>query len=1045
MCKVMRKSFLPLIACLIGFSFSHGQRSVALRTMAMFHGKQPATYALFNPARESKVDFATYVDNAYSLSIRREVLSKLLSESPGIIRLELPDPFNISLDLYQADVFSHSAMIRTNEGNSVTPNPNHRFYRGMIHDDLNSLAIVSIFEDRIQIVYSDASGNKRIQQTDDGSYLAYADKDLLIPKQLDCFTQDIEEDMDNENIEIGSRSTGNCVEVYVECDYKSYLDNGSSVANTEEWVAELWNEVITLYDNEDIPVSVSDVLVYTSTDPFAALNSTSAVLYAFADHIDTLAYDGRLAHLLSTRTLGGGIAFLDVLCSTSIPCAFSASLSTTIVPVPTYSWNVEVVTHEMGHNMGSHHTHACVWNNNNTQIDDCGNQYAANNGQNPEGAACYNPASPIIPASGTIMSYCHLIGGVGINFNNGFGQQPGDRIRNEYNTAQCNTGTCTPPLCTSLTDPLPNAINIDINNDLFWNASSGANGYKLTVGTTPNGSDIMNNVNVGQVTSYNLPNPLPFNTVIYVRITPYNELGDASCAFQSFTTEPNIAPLCTQLTNPQGGATNVPLNAVIHWAHSVGNQTGYKITIGTTPGGGQIANLVNVGNVNFYDPPGYLPHSSTIYVKITPYGVNGDVPGCTIQSFNTIVPVNGDFCNMAINLPCGTSISGNTSMAYPDPEAFNCGTSVDAPGIWFTFVGNGQNTVLSTCSQYGYDIKLNAYSGSCGGLTCVTGNDDYCNTGSLVSFPTTNGTTYYILVQGWNGQVGSFTLARTCYSGPYYCPSQSINASSEWIKTFSLAGFTKESGSSTYSDFTNQTISLSRGATHSLTITPQFAQNARSEYYRVWIDYNKDGDFADAGEQVYAAGPTTSPVTGNISVPLSVATGVTRMRVSMRYNLIPPSCAAFGYGEVEDYSVNIKCNMVTTASDSGNGSLRNVSACVDDNDPILFAPSLINQTILVTSGPIVADGQWKWMPANNSNITIKAQGITRVLSIPSGRTVEMQNLTIIGGTATSGSAIDNDGILILRNTDLQRAIGSSGIPLLNNGTVTIQGSCDLKL
>src|SRR4029079_15718221 len=97
----------------------------------------------------------------------------------------------------------------------------------------------------------------------------------------------------------------------------------------------------------------------------------------------------RLAHFMSTRPLGGGIAYLDVLCSNTLQCAVSTSLTTTIVQFPTYSWNVEVCTHEMGHNMGSSHTHACVWNGNNTQIDDCGNQWAANNGQTPEGAACY--------------------------------------------------------------------------------------------------------------------------------------------------------------------------------------------------------------------------------------------------------------------------------------------------------------------------------------------------------------------------------------------------------------------------------------------------------------------------------------------------------------------------------------------------------------------------------------------------------------------------------------------------------------------------------
>ena len=136
---------------------------------------------------------------------------------------------------------------------------------------------------------------------------------------------------------------------------------------------------------------------------------------------------------------------------------------------------------------------------------------------------------------------------------------------------------------------------------------------------------------------------------------------------------------------------------------------------------------------------------------------------------------------------------------------------------------------------------------------------------------------------------------------------------------------------------------------------------------------------------------------------------------------------------------------MTVTSDSGNGSLRNVSMCADDNEPILFAPSLNNQTINVTAGPIIVDGLWKWMPGSNTNITTKAQNISHVLTIPIGKSAEIQNLSIIGGTATSGSAINNEGTLTLRDTDLKCAVGIPSITLLNKGTSTIQGMCDIML
>lgn len=1040
----MRYSLLLFFFSLFLSTPGVAQKPVAEQAMSLFNGRQVSVYDIFNPAVESK-EFTSYVSTSYTLTLKIDQFAQLHADNPALVHIQLPSPFNIRLDLYKVEPFTQNAMIKTSDGAAITPNPDHHFYRGIIHENINSLAIVTVTKDQIQIFYADENGNKRIQQTNEGHYIAFEDEDILIPKLLDCQTSDIDMGSADESYHGPNRSmTGNCIEVYVECDYKSYQDNGSSIANTEAWVAALWNEVITLYFNESIPVIVSDVLIYNAPFPaFDTLTSTSALLNAFVTHMGNTPYNGRLAHLMSTRSLGGGIAYVNVLCHTTLMCAVSASLTTTIVGFPTYSWNVEVVTHEMGHNIGSPHTHACAWNGNNTQIDDCGNQYAANNGQSPEGAACYNASSPIIPASGTIMSYCHLISNVGINFNNGFGPLPGNLIRDKYNNAQCNTGTCQAPLCTSLTNPAPNAINVDVNNDISWAASAGANGYKLTIGTTPNGSDILNNFNVGLVTTYNPANAFPFNTTIYVRVVPYNDLGEGSCAFQSFLTEPDIAPLCTSLTSPAQGATNVTLTAVLYWSHSVGNQTGYKITIGTTPNGSNIANLVDVGNVAFYDPPGYLPHSSTIYVKITPYGTAGDVAGCTTQSFTTLVPINGDFCNLAITLSCGASITGNTTQAYPDPEAVTCGVAIEAPGIWYKFVGDGLNTVITTCTQYGYDTQINAYTGSCSGFTCVAGNDDFCNTGSRITFPTINGTTYYVLVQGWAGGVGSYTVSRTCYDGPFYCQSGARTAGQEWIKTFNFGSFTKQSTSSHYSDYTGETITVSRGAAYAVTITPQFQGSAKSEVYRIWIDLNKDGDFIDSGEPVFSGGPSTTIVSGNITIPLNASTGVTRMRVAMKRTSASASCDLFEYGEVEDYTLNIRCNLVTANTDTGNGSLRNVSACADDNESILFASTLNGQTIVLTSGPLVADGQWKWMPGNGSNITIDATGLTRVLSVPVGKTVEMQNLLLKGGTATNGSVIDNDGILILRNTNLQRPVGSSSIPLHNNGSITIQGACNI--
>lgn len=131
-----------------------------------------------------------------------------------------------------------------------------------------------------------------------------------------------------------------------------------------------------------------------------------------------------------------------------------------------------------------------------------------------------------------------------------------------------------------------------------------------------------------------------------------------------------------------------------------------------------------------------------------------------------------DACSGAIPITCGQTVVGSTTEATNDVEAFDCGTSVSAAGIWYSFVGTGDALSLTTCENTFYDTKINVYTGYCNALICVTGNDDggNCGTGTTASFASDLGTTYYILVQGYEGVVGEFEMIATC--GPVtndYC------------------------------------------------------------------------------------------------------------------------------------------------------------------------------------------------------------------------------------------------------------------------------------
>ncbi|WP_452220932.1 M14 family zinc carboxypeptidase [Lacinutrix salivirga] len=155
----------------------------------------------------------------------------------------------------------------------------------------------------------------------------------------------------------------------------------------------------------------------------------------------------------------------------------------------------------------------------------------------------------------------------------------------------------------------------------------------------------------------------------------------------------------------------------------------------------------------------------------------------------------------------------------------------------------------------------------------------------------------------------SYTNSQTFKTKGGYCPSNGNDTSDEYINRVQLNTIDNNNsgdGTNGYSNFKNLNTDLEIGSSYSITITPQWTGSTYSEGYSVWIDYNKDGDFDDAGEQVFTkAASTDVTAVGNFTIPSATLPATTTMRVSMKYNGIPTSCESFGYGEVEDYTVNL--------------------------------------------------------------------------------------------------------------------------------------------
>ena len=193
-----------------------------------------------------------------------------------------------------------------------------------------------------------------------------------------------------------------------------------------------------------------------------------------------------------------------------------------------------------------------------------------------------------------------------------------------------------PPGCTQLWSPAPGASNVNVGTSVSWNYAPKATGYRLRLGTTQGGGELLNNSDLGNVFSYTPPADLPFDTTIYARVTPYNNIGaNADCQDTSFTTAGQGAPPdCSSLIYPPNGSVNVGLSPYLQWA-SVPGALGYRLYIGSSPFNADVLN----GGV-FTDNATYVLNfesNNTYYVTIVPFNEAGDALGCLQESFSTIL------------------------------------------------------------------------------------------------------------------------------------------------------------------------------------------------------------------------------------------------------------------------------------------------------------------------------------------------------------------------------------------------------------------------
>lgn len=185
-------------------------------------------------------------------------------------------------------------------------------------------------------------------------------------------------------------------------------------------------------------------------------------------------------------------------------------------------------------------------------------------------------------------------------------------------------------------------------------------------------------------------------------------------------------------------------------------------------------------------------------------------------------------------------------------------------------------------------------------------------------------TNYEAAVQAFCGAAGGTDFGEPLFfktagcgacSALAYCPAQAEHADDEWIVAVQVGTWAHISdiGGGGYQNFTDKLpglLELKPNTILPVTVTPGFVGQPFKELFRIFVDFNADGDFDDAGELAFDPGfAHNGPMSGTLAVPNFDHTGLVRMRVMMKFSSgassLPKPCETFGFGQVEDYCVQL--------------------------------------------------------------------------------------------------------------------------------------------
>lgn len=321
--------------------------------------------------------------------------------------------------------------------------------------------------------------------------------------------------------------------------------------------------------------------------------------------------------------------------------------------------------------------------------------------------------------------------------------------------------------------------------------------------------------------------------------------------------------------------------------------------------------------------------ANSLKVPIHAFIINGSGGGGTLTAFKFNTAATSTYTTSEIS---NFKLWVNTSNDLSTATQLSSIATVSGPGVAQTFTG--LSYAIANVTRYFWitmDVAATVTDGHTINVIAST-SADMTTTATKAGSANASG-------------VKTFGYCTPTYS--------SLCSSDDYINNFSTTGGTTNitnnntgcnGQANNYIYYSGMTVSQHAGSSFNISV-----QSGPNSYqgFRIWVDWNKNGDFGDAGEDVWnSGGGSTSPYTGTITIPAGTPVGTYRMRVRSLYAGAPSAsdyCSYLNYGETEDYNLSVLASgpMTYSSSTVTQASTADISNC-STTEPIICLQVVTN-------------------------------------------------------------------------------------------------------